>query len=277
MTSFNILKLTGEQIRAARALSRIEQAELARLAGLSIETIKRLERIRGPVEANARTLRAIQDAFETLGVQFSGDQTGRIGVARAAAAACDSDGPLGSERGSDVPVHRLIYHSRLRRADRDNLRSTLALINTEAETLHSDFGLTGVLFAREGWLLQALEGDQDRVHKAYRSIASRREHDNLRLLEDRPVAQRTYSGFTFCCGRFDGDLVTPQPIDLSSQRMTAQSAEGLLNHACALQCASPRDRRGAPGVCALAHMCMDSTCGSGDRAAPTRIAPQAAY
>ena len=38
--------LTGEQIRAARALGRIEQAELAKRSGLSLETIKRLERLR---------------------------------------------------------------------------------------------------------------------------------------------------------------------------------------------------------------------------------------
>ncbi len=62
--------LTGEQIRAGRAIARLEQAELARASGVSLETIKRLERMRGPVEANTRTVRAISEAFSELGVGF---------------------------------------------------------------------------------------------------------------------------------------------------------------------------------------------------------------
>jgi transcriptional regulator with XRE-family HTH domain len=73
------LMLTGEQIRAARAFARIEQAELARRAGLSLETIKRLERIHGPVEANVRTVAAITAAFEAAGIVFDFDQAG-VGV-----------------------------------------------------------------------------------------------------------------------------------------------------------------------------------------------------
>ena len=66
--------LTGEQIRAARALSRIEQAELARAAGLSLQTIKRLERFKGPIEATTRTLAALTKAFHAAGVVFDLDK-----------------------------------------------------------------------------------------------------------------------------------------------------------------------------------------------------------
>ena len=62
--------LTGEQIRAARALSRLEQAELARMAGLSLQTIKRLEGFKGPVDATTRTLGALSAAFFSRGVVF---------------------------------------------------------------------------------------------------------------------------------------------------------------------------------------------------------------
>ena len=62
--------LTGEMLRAGRAICRLEQSELATAAGLSLETIKRLERMRGPVEANTRTVNAISMAFEQLGVVF---------------------------------------------------------------------------------------------------------------------------------------------------------------------------------------------------------------
>ncbi len=62
--------LTGEQIRAGRAIARLEQAELARVSGVSLKTIKRLESMCGHVEANTRTVMAISDAFRELGVGF---------------------------------------------------------------------------------------------------------------------------------------------------------------------------------------------------------------
>lgn len=62
--------LTGEQIRAGRAMVRLEQSDLALAAGLSLQTIKRLEGFHGPVEATTRSLEALITAFETKGVVF---------------------------------------------------------------------------------------------------------------------------------------------------------------------------------------------------------------
>ena len=50
--------LTGEQIRGARAMLRLERRELAERAGVSFETIKRLERISGPISATPGTVEA---------------------------------------------------------------------------------------------------------------------------------------------------------------------------------------------------------------------------
>ena len=72
--------VTGEQIRAARALLRLDQVELARRAGLSPETIKRLEAIRGPVAAQSRTVAALRDALASLGVDLFTRPDGSIGV-----------------------------------------------------------------------------------------------------------------------------------------------------------------------------------------------------
>ena len=72
--------LTGEQIRAARALLRLEQRDVARLSGLSVETIKRLERVRGRVDAHFRTVATLQRTFGDLGVQFVAREGGAIGV-----------------------------------------------------------------------------------------------------------------------------------------------------------------------------------------------------
>jgi transcriptional regulator with XRE-family HTH domain len=72
--------LTGEQIRAARALVRLEQSDLARLSGLSIDTIKRLERIRGQIDAHSRTVVALHRTFDALGVRFITVEGGGVGV-----------------------------------------------------------------------------------------------------------------------------------------------------------------------------------------------------
>jgi transcriptional regulator with XRE-family HTH domain len=62
--------LTSEQIRAARALLRLEQAQLAEKVGVSTQTIKRLEGQTGPVGANAQTIEAIQTVLRREGVEF---------------------------------------------------------------------------------------------------------------------------------------------------------------------------------------------------------------
>lgn len=62
--------LAGEQVKAARALARLDQRTLAELASVSVETIKRIEAIRGPINANANTLRRLIDAFRSRNVMF---------------------------------------------------------------------------------------------------------------------------------------------------------------------------------------------------------------
>jgi transcriptional regulator with XRE-family HTH domain len=71
------LIITGEQFRAARAMARIEQVDLALQANVSVETIKRLERTEGPVSANVQTVDAVTRALEAAGIEFTnGEQPG---------------------------------------------------------------------------------------------------------------------------------------------------------------------------------------------------------
>jgi len=72
--------LTGEQIRAARALARLDQTQLAESAGISLETVKRLERMHGPISANTGTEAAIRKAFADVGVIFIEENGGGVGV-----------------------------------------------------------------------------------------------------------------------------------------------------------------------------------------------------
>ena len=68
--------MTSEQVRAARALLRWEQKDLAAATKISLPTIKRLETIRGGLPAQARTIEAIRLAFRKAGVEFIADGRG---------------------------------------------------------------------------------------------------------------------------------------------------------------------------------------------------------
>jgi predicted transcriptional regulator len=73
--------LQTAQIRAARALLGWNQAELAKTAGVSIATIRRIEAQKGPVGGYVSTLVRIQTAFEQAGIRFlDNDVGGGIGV-----------------------------------------------------------------------------------------------------------------------------------------------------------------------------------------------------
>ena len=87
---YRVAGLSGEQIRAGRAILRLDQASLAKGAGVSLETIKRLESMRGPVEANTRTVAAIAAAFQRLGVGFDAREQA-IGVWLHAASVANQD------------------------------------------------------------------------------------------------------------------------------------------------------------------------------------------
>ncbi|WP_046863928.1 helix-turn-helix domain-containing protein [Microvirga massiliensis] len=62
--------LFSEQIRAARALLRWEQKDLASASGVSLPTIKRLESKPGPINAHGLTLQALRRALESAGIEF---------------------------------------------------------------------------------------------------------------------------------------------------------------------------------------------------------------
>ena len=67
--------ITAAQIRAARGLLNLSQAQLSEMAGLGIATIKRIEastEIRGA----ASTLWKIQEALEAAGIEFLSTQDG---------------------------------------------------------------------------------------------------------------------------------------------------------------------------------------------------------
>jgi transcriptional regulator with XRE-family HTH domain len=74
------MDITSEQLRAARALLRWEQKDLAEASKVSLPTVKRLEQKPGPLAAQGRTISDLTRAIEAAGVQFIPENGGGAGV-----------------------------------------------------------------------------------------------------------------------------------------------------------------------------------------------------
>ena len=68
------MNLTSEMIRAARALLRWEQIDLATAAAISLPTVKRLEKEPGPIPGRRTTAQALEGAFMKAGIEFLYDR-----------------------------------------------------------------------------------------------------------------------------------------------------------------------------------------------------------
>jgi transcriptional regulator with XRE-family HTH domain len=68
------------QLRAARSMVGITQAELAEKSGVSLPTIKRLEIGSGQLGVRLDTLQKLQRALEAAGVEFIAENGGGAGV-----------------------------------------------------------------------------------------------------------------------------------------------------------------------------------------------------
>jgi transcriptional regulator with XRE-family HTH domain len=62
--------ITSAQLRAARALLGLEQRELARLAGLSIPTIQRMEKSEAMIRGNVDSLMKLISALDLAGIDL---------------------------------------------------------------------------------------------------------------------------------------------------------------------------------------------------------------
>jgi predicted transcriptional regulator len=74
------LVLRSEVIRAARALLRWEQRDLAEASSVSLPTIKRLESQPGDMAAHMSTVSALRKALEAAGIEFIDENGGGPGV-----------------------------------------------------------------------------------------------------------------------------------------------------------------------------------------------------
>jgi transcriptional regulator with XRE-family HTH domain len=78
----SLMHVTSEQIRAARALLRLEQAELAQRAHVSVVTIRRLEGADGNERVTPVILEGVRQVLEQAGAEFIPDGVRRRRTAR---------------------------------------------------------------------------------------------------------------------------------------------------------------------------------------------------
>jgi transcriptional regulator with XRE-family HTH domain len=75
------MSITSGQVRAAKAMLRWSGEDLARAAGVSLSSVRRVEASDGVPEAqNMRTLIAIKTALEQAGVEFIGTSEHAPGI-----------------------------------------------------------------------------------------------------------------------------------------------------------------------------------------------------
>lgn len=65
--------ITAAQLRAARALLGLDQRELAKVSGLSVPTIQRMENSGGVVRGNVDSLMKLATALDSAGIELIAD------------------------------------------------------------------------------------------------------------------------------------------------------------------------------------------------------------
>jgi transcriptional regulator with XRE-family HTH domain len=74
--------ITAAQLRAARALARLDQRRLAELSGLSVPTIQRMEASDGVIRGNVDSLMKLIGALDAAGVALLDDGAASAGGGR---------------------------------------------------------------------------------------------------------------------------------------------------------------------------------------------------
>ena len=73
-------KISGAQMRAARALLRWTALDLAKTSKVGVATIRRVEVVDGDISATKANQAALRHALEAAGVEFIDENGGGVGV-----------------------------------------------------------------------------------------------------------------------------------------------------------------------------------------------------
>lgn len=216
--------LTGEMLRAARALARVDQLRVAELAGVSVETIKRLERIHGPVNASSATLEYLRKAFAGLGVSFfceAGGSGVRLDTGAEPPRAIEVTPPK-----SPAQLCCAIYHSVATAETQANAPAVMNDILEAAVDLNGRLSVTGALLYANGRFLQALEGDPADVWRVLGGIAMDRRHRDFTPVTRSVVTERLFPDWVLCANSDRGTFESEEiPV---FEHMTTDAALDLL-------------------------------------------------
>lgn len=189
--------ISGEQVRAARALLRIDQKQIALAAGVSLETIKRLEAVEGPINVTSRTLSALRNAFLKFGVVFDGREDADLAVGwvrRDMGAMLRPAIPRPRRTRSDPPLTRLLVWSKL--PDDTGIGAGPGkgpgqggAPRGSKPQLKAD--VTGAELEHAGYRMQALEGPTDVVLAMFEAV-----RDQATLIQSRAVTGRLFDSWS---------------------------------------------------------------------------------
>lgn len=213
--------LTGESIRAARTLIRISRKELANLAGVSLETVKRLEESRGAVRANPETLSRIIRVFAGMGLTLRNDSRSCEIILNYPAS--ELEGGLEVDH-SILDLHRLTYISRAAQEIEDNW-STIEEICETSKRRNIQLDVTGALWFQDGYFIQSIEGPKSSLQALAGMLALDQRHRCPMVLENSPIQERLFGLTMMCHSDRPEDLLGVPKL---SYDISAESALALL-------------------------------------------------
>jgi transcriptional regulator with XRE-family HTH domain len=92
--------ILAHQLKAARALARLDQQELSNRSGVSVPTIKRMEAGDGPIRGNYENVAAVVGVLEAAGIEFIPENGGGPGARLRTTATTPTAAPASASKPS---------------------------------------------------------------------------------------------------------------------------------------------------------------------------------
>jgi len=187
---------TGEMIRAGRALLRMSRKELAKLAGVALDTVKRLEETHGEVKATGETLTRLARAFASKGVSLRHDRDSSELIYNHPVFELEaSPQSTGQDCGPDL--YRITYISKAAPGIEGDL-AALEEICESARRRNLRLGVTGALWLQDGHFLQSIEGPKSSLQALAGMLALDQRHQKPMVLEQAQISERLFPAWMIC-------------------------------------------------------------------------------
>lgn len=95
-----------------------------------------------------------------------------------------------------MSLHRLVYYSRNRMADTEQLPAAIEQILAASRRNNSAVGVTGALMFNAGCFAQVLEGELEVVEATFERIQQDERHGDVSLLAFEPVESRAFGNWS---------------------------------------------------------------------------------